>query len=144
MKNIDIKVFSMKIENFLRMMLFTVFMMVLPIQIQAMTPFTCDDTFYFSNIQDSKAVFQKVNRDVLPYENVTLGTPSETKYNAIGYNIQDNFIYAVVMNKLVKIDKNGDVLTLDEITGGYPNNKQMYSGEFDRNGIYYVYDTETH
>ena len=60
-------------------------------------------------------------------------------YNAIGYNVQNNFIYALYKNSLLQIDKNANVKNLGTVTG-LPNH-QLYAGEFDRDGYYYVTGT---
>jgi len=57
-------------------------------------------------------------------------------YNAIGYNIKDNFIYALYGNELLKIDKNAHIKNLG-VVNGLPEG-QLYAGEFDRDGYYYV------
>jgi len=118
-------------------------MLLVVIGAEAATPFTCDDTFYNSYRDDNnKTVFHQINRNILPYQNEVIGTPSDIKYNAMGYNVQDNLIYSVSLNNLIQIDKDGNIENLGVIGGGYPN-QQIYAGEFDRNGIYYVFDHTT-
>jgi len=110
-------------------------------------PFTCSDTLYLSNrsqlgtgnINSGKTWLHSINRDVLPYAYVPIGdgyTSEDGGYNALGYNIKDNYMYAMYGKHLLKIDQNAVVNDLGEIDG-YPDT-QLYAGEFDRDGFYYV------
>jgi len=113
-------------------------------------PFVCDETLYLSNrnqlgtgnIDSGKTWLHSINREVLPYAYLPIGEgyiSTDGGYNAIGYNVKDNFIYGMYKNILVKIDKNSVVKELGEVEG-FPNG-QLYSGEFDRDGFYYVTGT---
>ncbi len=108
-------------------------------------PFTCNETLYLSNRTelgtgsgDSGATwlhgFNAIGANYAPIG--TGFTSSDGGYNAIGYNVQDDFIYALYGNHLLKIDKNGVVKDLGAVEG-LPS-EQLYAGEFDKNGFYYV------
>ena len=110
-------------------------------------PFVCNDTLYLSNrseigtgSNDSGATWlHSINRNLTPYTYTSIGNgyvSADGGYNAIGYNVQDNFIYALYKHNLLKIDKNGVVKDLGVVQG--LNGGQLYSGEFDRDGNYYV------
>jgi len=108
-------------------------------------PFVCSQKLYLSNRTelgtgsgDSGATWLHGFYAMTPiYSPIGNGfTSSDGGYNAIGYNIKDNFIYALYGNQLLKIDKNAHVKNLGAIEG-LPNT-QLYAGEFDRNGFYYV------
>lgn len=115
-----------------------------------MTPFTCENTLYLANqshkgtgVSDGVMWLHTINQETSPYSYDAIGsTPYDDgsgtgSYNAIGYNVKDNFIYATDENQLLKIDSNGTVVNLGAITG-LPAGTQHYAGEFDRDGYYYV------
>ena len=112
-----------------------------------LTPFSCTDTFFFSNRSQSGTAatdsgaswLHAINRNDTPYSFESIGSgysSNDGGYNAIGYNVKDNFIYGLYQKMLVKIDQNGTVLELGEIDG--LDGTQYYAGEFDRDGYYYV------
>jgi parallel beta-helix repeat protein len=109
--------------------------------------FSCNDTLFLSNrselgtgsVDSGKTWLHSINQTNVPYDYSAIGNGYESEnggYNALGYNVQDNFIYGLYENILVKIDKNEKV---EEVGGvsGLPV-AQFYAGEFDRNGYYYV------
>jgi len=109
-------------------------------------PFTCDDTLYLSNRSklgtgnnDSGETWLHTINQGSPYTYTTLGegfTSDNGGYNALGYNVQDNFMYALYGNVLVKIDKDAKVQEMGAISG-LPE-QQLYAGEFDRDGFFYA------
>ncbi|MCH9740844.1 MAG: LamG domain-containing protein, partial [Epsilonproteobacteria bacterium] len=111
-------------------------------------PFTCDETLYLSNqshkgtgIADGKTWLHSITQDNVPYDYKAIGDgydngDANSGYNALGYNIKDNFMYALEGNTLLKIDSNATVENLGVVTGLDP--QQLYAGEFDRDGFYYV------
>lgn len=110
-------------------------------------PFTCDETLYLSNRNQSgtgntdsgKTWLHSINRSNIPYDFDAIGsgyTSSNGGYNALGYNIKDNFMYALYGKTLVKIDKNAIVKELGTVIG-LPD-EQLYAGEFGRDGYYYA------
>ena len=114
---------------------------------QTIHPFTCDDTLYLSNknilgtgaVTMGKTWLHTVNRANTPHSYDAIGNEHVSNadgYNALGYNIKDNFIYALDGNNLLKIDKNATVENLGVVTGLDP--QQLYAGEFDRNGFFYA------
>ncbi|MCH9741475.1 MAG: LamG domain-containing protein [Epsilonproteobacteria bacterium] len=112
-------------------------------------PFTCDETLYLSNqskqgtgSSDGKTWLHSISRDNTPYDFQAIGEgydngDKNTGYNALGYNIKDNFMYALDGNNLLRIDKNSVVKNLGIVAGLDP--AQLYAGEFDRDGYYYVH-----
>ncbi len=115
---------------------------------EAQEPFTCNQTLYISNRTelgtgsgDSGATWLH-NFDAMGANYAAMGdgfVSNDGGYNAIGYNVQNNFIYALYKNSLLQIDKNANVKNLGTVTG-LPNH-QLYAGEFDRDGYYYVTGT---
>jgi len=110
-------------------------------------PFTCDDTFYVSNrnilgtgtADTKKTWLHSIDRNATPYSYTSISSEyvsTADGYNALGYNTKDNFMYALDGNNLLKIDKNAVVVNLGVVTG-LPNT-QLYAGEFDRDGYFYV------
>ena len=121
-----------------------------PPPVAPMEPFTCDETLYLSNrnilgtgAEDSgKTWLHSVDRNATPHTYPTIGSEyvsAADGYNALGYNVEDNFMYALDGNNLLKIDKNSVVENLGVVTG-LPA-QQLYAGEFDRDGNYYVSGT---
>ncbi len=108
-------------------------------------PFSCSDKLYLSNRTelgtgsgDSGATwlhrFYAMTPAFVPFGD---GFASgDGGYNAIGYNVKDNFIYALYGNELLKIDKNANIKNLGVVSG--LSDTQLYAGEFDRDGYYYV------
>ncbi len=114
---------------------------------QAVTPFTCNNSLFLSNKSQlgtgsigEKTWLHTINRAEFPYNFHAIGDygygNSDKGYNAIGYNIQDNFIYGLDKNILIKIDSTGVVEEIGNVEG-LPS-QQLYAGEFDRDGFYYV------
>jgi hypothetical protein len=111
---------------------------------EPMEPFSCTDTLFLSNRSENgtsssdggSTWLHTINRQKEPYEYEAIGSGYTNKYNAMGYNIEDNFIYALDKNTLIKIDKNGVVKPLG-IVSGLPET-QLYAGEFGRDGYFYV------
>ncbi|CAA6826152.1 MAG: Unknown protein [uncultured Sulfurovum sp.] len=112
-----------------------------------MQPFSCNETLYLSNrnllgtgAEDSgKTWLHSIDRGSNPYTYTAIGSEYLSVadgYNALGYNIQDNFMYALDGNHLLKIDSNATVQDLGVIAG-LPA-QQLYAGEFDRDGYLYV------
>ncbi|NOZ89674.1 MAG: LamG domain-containing protein [Epsilonproteobacteria bacterium] len=108
-------------------------------------PFSCSDKLYLSNrtesgtgSSDSGATWLHSFHAMTPiFTPIGDGfTSSDGGYNAIGYNVTDNFIYALYGNELLKIDKNAHIKNLG-IIDGLPDT-QLYAGEFDKDGYYYV------
>jgi len=111
-------------------------------------PFTCSDTLYLSNRselgtgnEDSGATWlHSILRPSFTYAAIGNGyVSSNGGYNALGYNIQDNFMYATYGNHLLKIGSHGNIKDLGSIDG--LSNEQRYAGEFDREGYYYLTST---
>ncbi|CAA6813516.1 MAG: Unknown protein [uncultured Sulfurovum sp.] len=113
----------------------------------ANTPFSCNDTFYISNQHNletgsnntDKNWLHHVNRSTTPYSFESIGEGFSSQnggYNAIGYRVQDDFIYGIYGKILVKIDSTGVVQERGEVEGF--TSGQLYTGEFDRDGYYYV------
>ncbi len=122
------------------------------------SPFTCDDTMYFSNASpigeyqegmlENNMYLHAINREQSPFTFKPIGEAfpktDNALYNALGYNPQDNLLYATLKNELLKIDGNGDVSNLGVIVG-LAEEKQNYAGTFghvesDSKAYYYLSD----
>ena len=108
-------------------------------------PFVCSNIMYLSNrtangLDEDNSGATWLHRFAFPnfiYTPIGDGfISSDYGYNAIGYNIQDNFIYALYLKRLLKIDRHGNIKDLGEVSG-IPES-QLYAGEFDKDGYYYV------
>ncbi len=113
-----------------------------------LTPFVCNENLYLSNRsqlgtanEDGGATWlHKIIRPAFSYQSIGAGyVSSNGGYNAIGYNIQDNYIYGLYGNHLLKIGSHANIKDLGAIEGLSVG--QRYAGEFDRDGYYYVSGT---
>ncbi|MFC3977925.1 DUF6923 family protein, partial [Belliella kenyensis] len=110
-----------------------------------LVPFDCADNSALislgPNINTGTTLFQ-INRVANPFVYVPIGNNSHgITYNAIGYNIQDNFLYGINQsggssNELVRVDANGTVINLGPISGLPVGN--YISGDMDASGFLYV------
>ena len=92
--------------------------------VQASVPFTCSDARYVSQIisGDTSTTLTTLNLDG---SYTSIGTASGKTYNGIGYNVVDNFIYALIKpvsgaanpTNLARIDANGVLYDMGPITG---------------------------
>ena len=111
----------------------------------SMTPFICDGTIYISDRAKSgtgedsgKTWLHSLDQNSTPYKLDYIGdgySSDDGGYNAIAYNVKDNFIYALYKTHLLKIDRDSKILDLGEVQG---LSTQLYAGGFDRDGYYYV------
>lgn len=132
-----------------------------PALTQAITgSFICDRTLYVSQGPADGATTLS---SVITSPNFALSTvgTATRQYNAIGFNIQDGFIYGIAPNSgnpdsgnganppsLYRIDNSGTATPLGSPTG-FPvipepaagGTRNAFAGDIDRNGIYYVYLT---
>lgn len=118
---------------------------------QSLQPFTCDETLYLSNrnilgtgnVDGNSTWLHSVDTNATPYNYQVIGekySSNSNGYNALGYNIEDNFMYALDGNTLLKIDKNATIKNLG-VVSGLPI-EQLYAGEFDRDGFFYAFGND--
>ncbi len=110
--------------------------------------FNCDRTLYISQGQQ-RTTLNRVN--TRPFALNPVGT-ADVEYNAIGFNIRDNSIYAISPQSVggnppvvYRISANGAATALGAPTG-FPvlpsaSGAFAFSGDIDRNGNYLVYIT---
>lgn len=122
--------------------------------------FICDRTLYVSQGPADGATTLSSVITTPNFALNTIGTATR-QYNAIGLNIQDGFIYGMAPNSgnpdsgnganppsLYRIDSSGTATPLGSPTG-FPvipepavgGTRNVFAGDIDRNGIYYVYLT---
>lgn len=115
---------------------------------QQSTPFDCDRTLYISQ-GEQRSTLNRVN--TRPFELNSIGT-ADVEYNAIGFNIQDSFIYGMSPQSegptppiIYQISANGTATPLGSPTNfpEIPTNSGefVFSGDIDRNGNYILYVT---
>lgn len=115
---------------------------------QQNNPFDCDRTLYISQ-GEQRSILNRVN--TRPFELSSIGT-ANVEYNAIGFNIQDSFIYGMSPQSegpnppiIYQISANGTATPLGSPTNfpEIPTNSGtfVFSGDIDRNGNYIVYVT---
>jgi len=110
-----------------------------------MNPFVCNGTIYISDRTKSgtgedsgKTWLHSLDQNSTPYKLDYIGdgySSDDGGYNAIAYNVKDNFIYALYKTHLLKIDRDSKILDLGAVQG---LSTQLYAGGFDRDGYYYV------
>ncbi len=102
-----------------------------------LTPFECTSGMYLSqgNLTDLFKVDTSNNPLLYP---ITVNNSSGIRYNAIGFNPIDGFIYGLITNTntLIRVDKNGTFNIMGDITSLAVANYN--SGEIDNLGNYYV------
>lgn len=114
-------------------------------------PFVCSDaTLYLSNkyllgsdnssgSESNSMYLHWVDRTNSPFSYPAIGDKSELQYNALGYNVKDDFLYALYDENLLRIGKNGKIFDTGVVVG-LPEGAQQYAGTFDADGNYYVSD----
>lgn len=116
---------------------------------QAPNAFVCDGSFFISNgpAINNPTQFNLLNLNTTaPFPLNTVGMVSAFgEYNAIGYNVQDNFVYGITPRSVggaatrdvIRVDRNGNTTNIGPATlttGG-----SYIAGDFDESGFYYVY-----
>ena len=108
-----------------------------------LTPFVCDPDFFqvVNNISGSpfQGNFNRLYELDPQTGNYTLIQSNDIgAYNAISYNVEDNFIYGILANgrRLLRIDNSGIAEDLGSVTG-IPD-ASIFVGEFDLNGNLYI------
>jgi hypothetical protein len=106
------------------------------------TPLVCDSTLYLSNStrlgvgsNTSDMYLHSIDISVNPFLFSAIGNGYNKTYNALAYNVEDDYLYALYGGLLIRIDKDGDVQEVGDIEG---ITQQHYSGTFDKEGYYYV------
>ncbi len=115
--------------------------LLLPQLLNAQTPFTtCEKSYLISQSPNKKTPTSLYAATTIsnPLNFVLLGT-STFRYNAIGFNPNDNFVYGIEINSnnLLRIGSSGVAVNLGAISG-LPSNTNFNSGEIAPNGDYYV------
>ena len=117
--------------------------------VQTSVPFTCSDARYVSQIisGDTSTTLTTLNLDG---SYTPIGTASGKTYNGIGYNVVDNFIYALIKpipggtnpTNLARIDANGVLYDMgpitDALTGVPYTGPTGASGTMDNSGNLYI------
>ena len=115
--------------------------------------FTCDAAFYQTRIigatgSQFSRVF-RIDRSVIPYTQTAVGTPPNIVINGMGYNVLDNYMYAIYLGPegsttngttsslgLYRIGQGG-FQSLGPITG-LPTGFQPTAADFDGSNNFYV------
>lgn len=108
--------------------------------------FTCNDSkLLYSGTESGTTTLYDVAYAANPFTRTPLGSTTNIAYNAMGYNTQDGFVYAVRSeagantNHLVKIGANGVSTDLGAVSGLPTSSPGAYvSGDFDNAGNLYV------
>lgn len=121
---------------------------------QVGAPFACDRRLYISSGQPGSQLSNVITNPAFSLNSI--GTPAAVEYNAIGYNIQDNFIYAIAPSSagqnapiVYRIDASAGATALGSPVGfpvipaGVDNGfvRFAFAGDVNRDGVYYVYLT---
>ncbi len=99
-------------------------------------PFTCEVGFY----QMIGGQLTELNPDTGTY--TSIGAPGSASTNAVGYNVEDNFIYAIqndagFFGNLLRIHNDGSIDNLGVPTG-LPVDTVYIAGDFDESGNLYA------
>lgn len=119
-----------------------------PASREMVTPFSCDNglVYIITNTPSTRGNISGLNSYDLATMTQTLikyplveSTSSSQFINAIGYNVNDNYIYGLLQgtNNVVKIDATGAIEYMP-VTGLAPGDYS--SGDVDRNGVLYLYN----
>lgn len=116
------------------------------VTVRVATPFECpgQNDFYLSQGPNvtTGTQFQKITRTTNPFSYTNIGSTAHgVTYNALGYNINDNFIYGINQtndssNELILIDATGNVFNLGAVSG-LPVGSYI-SGDMDSSNQLYV------
>ena len=105
-------------------------------------PFICSNALYLSNsnilgvgANTSDMYLHSINISQNPFTFPSIGEAYGKTYNALAYNLQDNYLYALYGDLLVRIDKHGNVQEVGKVEG---ITSQHYSGTFGKDGYYYI------
>ncbi|MFP5270468.1 isopeptide-forming domain-containing fimbrial protein [Coleofasciculus sp.] len=120
-----------------------------PPPVLAQTPFPCDPTLYISQAEGAQdpTGLNRLITNVSPFRLEGIGGAT-ARYNAIGFNVQDGFIYAIGPDPVdgafpvFQIDQNGATAQIGSIplaTNNIPENTRFIAGDIDDSGNYYVY-----
>lgn len=114
-------------------------------------PFSCTDaTLYLSNkyllgsddnsgSENNSMYLHWVDRVNSPFSFPEIGDEYQKQYNALGYNVEDDYLYALYGRSLFRIGDQGKIFDLGSIDG-LPFGMQQYAGTFDQDGNYFVSD----
>ena len=116
------------------------------VTVRVATPFECpgQNDFYLSQGPNvtTGTQFQKITRTTNPFSYTNIGSTAHgVTYNALGYNINDNFIYGINQtndssNELILLDATGNVFNLGAVSG-LPVGSYI-SGDMDSSNQLYV------
>lgn len=124
-----------------------------PALTQAGGSFACDRRLYVSEGQPNSNLRRVITN---PAFDIPLIGTANVEYNAIGFNIQDSFIYGMAPQStgpnaptVYRIDSSGSATALGSPTGfpviptGVDNGfvRFAFAGDVNRDGVYYVYIT---
>ncbi|MGB3694978.1 MAG: hypothetical protein WA999_19875 [Spirulinaceae cyanobacterium] len=130
----------------------------------AQKPFACDGDFFLSQKENTQLT--TVNTSTTPFRLpvISFPAPSTTprEYNAMGFRVQDGFIYAIEPGdpvrgidnpadsyEIFRIDRKGTVTPIGKPLGlplqaPIPNTNNRYiAGDFSGDGTYYIYNNNT-
>jgi hypothetical protein len=119
----------------------------MPASAQASTPFGCSANYYLARDQ-ADTQLSTLNIDKAPVDLTDIGAKYADGYNAMGFRVQDGYIYAydsydtgVVgdANKYVRIAADGSVTPLAAPTGVSIPNESYLAGDFDAEGYHNMF-----
>jgi len=102
--------------------------------VMTLSPFDCASTFY-QIVEGQLNQVDLANNALIP-----LGAEG-SNLNPLGYNVEDNFIYAIQFGTtdLIRIGRNGDREVVGRVQG---INVGLLAGDFDLAGNYFLLDNE--
>lgn len=79
--------------------------------------FVCSSVAYVSAVTGGSTQLYAVNSSSVPFAFRAIGAVVPEVYNALGYNVVDNYLYALTNNHLLQIDSGGAAIDLGAVTG---------------------------
>lgn len=123
---------------------------------QATGTFVCDRSFYITQAANATAPVQlsRINTATSNLAITNIGTAGGgigARYNAVGFNVVDGFLYGIDPDApatqpqgrtVYRIDRNGQATALG-IPAGLPATGLFFAGDVDRNGNYFIVNRDT-
>jgi len=79
--------------------------------------FICTSVGYVSAVTGTRTQLYAVNSSSIPFVFSPIGAAAPVIYNALGFNVLDNYLYALSTNHLLQIDSSGAEIDLGAVTG---------------------------
>ncbi|MFP4102498.1 DUF6923 family protein [Coleofasciculus sp.] len=119
-----------------------------PVVAQMPTNFICDGTLYISQARQpaDDTILNTLDRSPGVFQLVEQGSRPNVRYNGMGFNVKDNFIYGIdpdqaLAQTVYRIGQTGEAESLGQPVGlpTPADGGRFFAGDFDGDGNYYIY-----